>query len=120
MSGGYLESVLRLSRKCFSGIFMLTGQRLEGIWRMYACDLLTKTFFGLQIFDMYGMDDRLGQYRSADWLFLGTAGTGGRRQLEILETGFNKTIIILKKHLPNTQDPVKKICKYSFYINNFD
>ena len=63
MSGGYLESVLRLSRNCFSGIFMLTGQQLEGIWRMYACDLLTKTFFGLQIFDMYGMD-RLGQYRS--------------------------------------------------------
>ena len=30
---------------------------------MYAYDLLTQTFFGLQIFDMYGKD-RLGQYRS--------------------------------------------------------
>ena len=34
--------------------------------------------------------------------------TDGRRQLEILETGFNKTMIILKQPLANTQDPVKK------------
>ena len=44
----------------------------------------------------------------SEGLFQGFAGTGGRRQLEILETGFNKTMIILKQPLANTQDPVKK------------
>ena len=33
---------------------------------------------------------------------------GGRRQLEILETGFDKTTIIFRKPLSNTQDPVKE------------
>ena len=52
--------------------------------------------------------------QDTDWLFLGTAGTDGRRQLEILETGLNKTIIILKQPLANTQDPVKKIVYHHF------
>ena len=52
--------------------------------------------------------------QDTDWLFLGTAGTDGRRQLEILETGLNKTIIILKQPVANTQDPVKKIVYHYF------
>jgi len=55
-----------------------------------------------------------------DWLFLGTEGTGGRRQLEILETGLNKTIIILKEPLANTQGPVRKNWISSFYIRDFN
>ena len=55
----------------------------------------------------------------AEWLFLGTAGTGGRRHVEILETGFNKTIIISKQPLANTQDPVKKNVYNQFkYVNS--
>ena len=48
--------------------------------------------------------------------FFGVRGDrrGGQRQLEILETGFNKTIIILKKPLANTQDQVKKIVYHHF------
>ena len=91
MSGGYLESVLRLSRKCLSGIFRLSGKRLEGIWRMYAYNLLTQTFFGLQIFDMYGKD-RLGQYRSG--LFM----SGHVRTEYLLPNIFGSEIIMDPKY----------------------
>ena len=84
-------SVLRLSRKCLSGIFRLSGKRFEGIWRMYAYNLLTQTDFGLQIFDMYGKY-RLGQYRSG--LFM----SGHVRTKYLLPNIFGSKIIMDPKY----------------------
>ena len=92
MSGGYLEGVLRLSRKGLSGIFRLSGKRFEGIWKMYAYNLLTQTFFGLQIFDMYGKDT-LGQYRSG--LFM----SGHVRTKYLLPNFFGSEIFRDQKYL---------------------
>ena len=58
---------------------------------MYACNLITQTFFGLQIFDMYGKD-RLGQYRSG--LFM----SGHVRMEYLLPNIFGSEIIMDPKY----------------------